>query len=1154
MAIYDPPEGDLTQTETAGEVDISPPLVFSVNAPLGPEVFVPYVPQAWGAAQIPLSWLEAPQRATDVSVDLTAKMLVKYEPPGWAGVSIILTEADTAQSWDAGSVNLTPDLGDVVVGAAQYVGGEGFGFDSYATGSTVFWLWLSRVLPPGVASVARVSSPSLRNAVLFIKPNGLLSFQAGRAQTELQNRIVSTAGFTSSRYGVLGIRSTKTSLYLTGFGGVRFSPPWVSLGTRVVRATGLPPTWQYGNSWVSNGQRTLYAAGVNAQVVGVHRISDRAHRPKVKGLYSAIYGAARVELENRTVFAVGRLSTAFGAVGIRLGVRYVYPTWIYGYKSGYGWLDFGERFISDKGYFEERVASRIWIAYKIQARFFQGFDSAYVSEHAVVADPLRSLLVKPIQTENLQRPTVENKNTFVIPHVFEVGQKGETLYGVAGVAYRNRTLLVSGVFSLRFGLGTTTHFFVADIDLATVGLSQLFGTAMVAYRIRNVHPQGFDLSYIALSHVRNLGMGLKVVGQQYTEYGRPVLEFGTRYIKTPTATLDADLLLFGSPWVSVGVREVNVFSLPGRGAVAGTDVSVSLGMRFLKPAGIQIPTVVRNDIELRIHFTYIKPFERVEKVDVVETPHVELFDREVSPKVWLPKEFIGPEVAHRNRHYLIGLGDTSLVPPPRIADRRLFVDLYNKGFAPLGVGNKGKIENVDRDPPSLRKLFVGSIWAWDPLVTRLEQVPEPNIGVQTIADVGVGETLGVGEHLVYSNAIIIEAGMWTRNMGSLTVSPFYIRPESLGEHLDVSSVGIAFVSPYHIFAALGDMAPDVYRPYDPNHYVDHHVVDGRKYRDSFGNWEGTKKGPVWVPRPIVTHWVQQQFASGFNSLRMGSARLYRPGPPKGTPQYISGKGINSMRMGWLRFPPDLLYMQGLVSFVAGKPTIREVPSGILRVRSMPGFVLGRPTIDYYNRFVKPKAWDSRVFGTQWASFRVRGFKPVGIASKTVIPEVHYIDYKIRRIAPEGEDYLNPPVAMTGKPTTVRNQYNGKVFNAKSVASGALGVAAIAQKTQHLAPRALFAVPLFPPTVSGRTEIQALGAEHTEFGHVRKYEEGVVYPHEFDLVGFGQAFVGATREMQGFDSAVVECPVIAKHVGAYGTPGEQFGVTIFTNEVCCEGCG
>lgn len=1154
MAAYDPPKGDLIRIEIAGEVDISRPLALSINVTLGSEVFVPYVPQAWGAAQISLSWLEAPERATNVSVDLTAKMLVKYEPPGWAGVSIILTEADTAQAWDAGSVNLTPDLGGVDVGAPQYVGGDGFGFDSHAMGSAAFQLWLSRVLPSGIASPAWDSSPSLRNAVLFIKPNGLLSFRAGRAQTELQNRTVRTAGFASSRYGVLGIRSTKTSLYLTGFGGVRFSPPWVSLSIRTVRATGLSPTWRYGNPWVSNGQRTLYAAGVNSQVFGVHRISDRAHRPKVAGLYSAVYGRARVELENRTVFATGRLSMAFGVAGIRLGVRYIYPTWIYGYRSGYGWLDFGERFISDEGYFEERVATRIWIAYKTQARFFQGFDSASVSGHAVVADPLRAVLVKPIQTENLQRPTVENKNTFVVPHVFEVGQKGETLYGAAGVTHRNRTFPVPGMLSLRFGLGTTVHFFVADIDLATAGLSQLFGDTLVAYRIRNVYPQDIDSGYIAPSHVRNLGMGLKAAGQEHTEYGYPVVEFGTRYIKTPTATLDADLLLFGSPWVSVGVREVNAFSLPGRGTVVGLDVSVSLGLRFLKPVGIQIPTVVRNDIELRIHFTYIKPFERVEKVDVVETPHVELFDREVSPKLWLPMEFVGPEVAHRNRQYLIGLGDTSLVPPPRIADRRLFVDLFNKGFAPLGVGDKGKIENVEQDPPSLRKLFVGSIWAWDPSVTRLEQVPEPNIGVQTIADAGAGENLEIGEHLVYSNAIIIETGMWTQNMGSPIVSPFYIHPESLGEHLDSLAVGIAFVSPYHIFAAFGDMTPEAYRPYNPNHYVDKHVVDGRKYRDQSGNWEGTKIGPVWVPRPIVTHWVQQQFASGFNSLRMGLVRVDRPGAPKGTPQYINGKGINSMRVGWLRFPPDLLYMQGLVSFVAGKPTVREVPSGILKVPSMPGFVLGRPTIDYYNRFVKPRAWDSRVFGTQWASFRVRGFKPVGIASKTVIPELHYIDYKIRRIAPEGGDYLNPPVAMTGKPTTVRNQYNGKVFNAKSVAPGALGVLAIAQKTQHLAPRALFAVPLFPPTVKGHTEIQALGAEHTEFGHVRKYEEGVVYPHEFKLAGFGQAFVGATREMQGFDSAVVECPVIAKHVGAYGTPGEQFGVTVFTNEVCCEGCG
>lgn len=1049
--------------------------------------------------------------------------------------------------------NIVLNFADKASGEDQTIGG--IGLDSFTPGQTVIRNRNERIQPAGITNKP-FGLPAVKNQRHLISPYGLFTARYGTSTVVNKDRFISPPGYMAARYGVVAVRSTKTVLTLTGFADSRVGTQWVSEANRTVRGLGIGPTWRFGNVWVSNGRRYVSTAGRVSSLFGQGTIADRTKYLKVTTFVTAEYGRSRVELENRAVYASGRDNLVFGAANARLGVRYIYPTWIYSYRSGYGWLDYGLRYLHQvDGSDGSVVAARAWVADKTQSRFFQGFDSASVSGHAAVKDPRRGFLVKPILIENLQKPQIYNRDTFLEPFVFERGQAGETLYGTAWVAQRNREFPIPGINSLRFGLGVQVYYYVGDVDQVTLRETTRWGSSLVADRIRFVYPEGREPSLIPRSHVRNLGLGISTQGAVQTIFGKAWVEQGTRYVKPPTVQLDNLLVtLVPVPWLSAGQRVIEAFSTPGRGAMAGTDVIVRLHTRRITPAAIQPPVVVRFDMEVRIHFNYIKPFERVTSSDDFGLSEVYLYDRAVSPKAWPPKEDSQHTVFFRDRRYIVTMGDVSVVPPPRIADRRLVVNLFNKGLAPLGVGGKGKIENVERDPPSLQKLFMQSIWAWDPLVTRLEQVSEPNIGIQTIADAKVGETLEVGECLVYTNAIVIESGMWARNMGSPTVSPFYIYPETLGEHLSVQDIGEAFFSPYHIFAPSSSEAPDLYRPYNPNLFIDRHVIDGRKYQDSSGGWEGTKIGPVWVPRPIVTHWVQQQFASGFNSLRMGSARVDRPGAPKGTPQYINGKGINSMRIGWLHFPPDLLYMQGFVSFVAGKSTIREVPSGILKVPSMPGFVLGRPVIDYFDRFVQPRAWDSRVFGTQWASYRVRGFKPSGVVSKTVIPELHYIDYKIRRIAPEGGDHLNPPVAMTGKPTTVRNQYNGKVLSAKSVAPSALGVPAIAQRTQHVAPRALFAVPLFPPTVKGRTEIQALGAEHTEFGHVRKYEEGVVYPHELISTGFGRAFVVTPREMQGFDSAVVEYPVIAKHVGAYGTPGEQFGVTVLANEVCCEGCG
>ena len=989
---------------------------------------------------------------------------------------------------------------------------------------------------------------------------GFPGYAFGRPNVWTTTRWLRPLGLHSVGWGGPKLSNEREVLQPKGLVATFYGTAWVSLHRRSVTGAGrIEPIARVGLPWVSAYERDLFTAGIRATLWGQAAIADRTKYPVAKGFLSNTFGQARFYSEYQFVTGRGFSPQVVPQPIIRLGVRYIYPNWIYSYKSGYGWLDYGLRSLTEAtagggGI----VASRAWIAFLTQARNIQGFDSAVVSPYAVIQDPLRSVLAKPILLENLQRPTVFNVDTYTTPAVFSQGQKGETEFNTPWVTHRNRALYPSGVNNLRIGVGVSIHFFVADVDSAGLGDAFRLGALLIAFRIRTVVPAGVISSHVASTlHIRNLGLGVRPESVVAGEVSRAKIEVANRTYKIPTVTPDDVVNLFGSTMISFAVRALSDLSATHKASsYVGVDAWVSLRMRFVQPAAIQIPVVERFDTEVISRFTYIKPFNKIETNTPFGEAFIHLYDRNVYPKLVVAPEPSVPTVVHRNRTYTIGMSDLTRFGSVRIADRRLFVELFNKGFAPPAWTKKHSIVNLERDPPSLQKIFAQGYWRFDQDVfPGSKQVPEPLVGVQSVFDAGNIDSMSVGEAALWSNAIIVEAGIWNNYIGIPRVSPNFIYPESLGEHLGASSLAEPFVGPYRIYAPFSDQAPERYIPFDKRQ-IDNHVIDGRKYRNhnaSSNSYNGTKIGTAWVPRPSVTYWVQGVISQGTLMQRFGTTVIYIPGVG-GQRQFITARGINSLRVGWLHFPPDIIMVDPYLGFAAGRATVRSVPSNILRPGGFTSYAMGRPLVDFYNRFLTPRGWGSRVIGTQWASFRVRSFKPSGIASKGVIPALHYIDFKIRHIKPLGEDYLNPPEAFTGKPTMVRNRYTGQVLNAKTFVSYAVGQHAIAERTQYLAPRALFAVPLFPPTVKGRTEIQALGAEHTEFGHVRKYEEGVVYPHEFKLAGFGRAFVVTSREVQGFDSAVVECPVIAKHVGAYGTPGEQFGVTVFTNEVCCEGCG
>lgn len=1047
------------------------------------------------------------------------------------------------------------------------------GFDA---GTTSVWNWQSHVKPSGFNALT-IGHPVIRNINQEVRPVSVPSGLAiGTAWASLKqrgvvltgwhaqefaynyptvknrNRHVQPAGISHNWFGSVGVIDTTWHVYppsLPYYQGV--SNPAVRTQYRFILGAGWLSYAGNNPGFVAYRDRALAIAGFTSQRYGTLDIRDRRFYPKPTGVDTLLVGVLRVDNERRTYALPGVASYHGGTASVRLGRRYVAPMWIYSYKSGYPWASEGVRIVSEAhaSNHESVVAARIWIHDRTLVCRVQGFDSASVNEYGLIHDPVRVVAAKQLLVGAPPKPTVFNRIQYVHPTTAH--------YDWVGTAYiktATQIIPVATIQSLRFGGGVQIYFYIGDIHQASVGAQFRMDTSLVAFARRYVQPLGVDSAQISMqAHLRNLGIGVRGVGFYGSQYGRPNVENAVRTYKIPPIQIAERSGSFSGCHVSFGVRSIAVFSVP-HSSYASVTAWVSLGMRHIQPAAIQTPTILRDETEVFTRFTYIKPIV-VQTEGVFGTAAFVFFDREVKPSMWPVKEESLPSVVNRNRSLFVTLEEQQRFGAMRISDRRLLVDLFGKGLMPVSISKFHKIQNLEVDPPSLQKIFATGWWAFSDAVTPQSwQVPAIKVGTQTVYAVGVGESLAIGALNIYTNGIIVDSGIWTVNMGAPAVSPFYIHSKSIGVPPGLSAVGKAFVNPYYIYAPYGEEAPELYNEYQDTSKI-RHVIDGRMYTNiGSSSPNATKVGDAWVPRPRVAHWVQTAASHGFDSLWMTGigTYVYNAEVPVYA-QYVKLKGWLSLRVGWVRIPPDYLYAEGWVESSVTRATVRHKPTNRLVVSGLAPAGFGLTTVDFYHRFIKPSGWDSRAVGVSWASFRVRGLTVGGIPAKTVVPSALRIDYKVRTILPLGETHLNPPSAYRNNPTTVRNRYDGLVVTTKGLSTTKLGDVYIADRTQHLAPRALYAVPLARPTLKASTTVYALGTEHLLFGHVRKFEDGVVYPHEFGEAVFDMPRVTGTKQVQGFDSAVVDYPVIAKHIGAYGTEKEKFGAAVLENEFCCGGC-
>lgn len=1070
-----------------------------------------------------------------------------YEAPKRAAVSIVLTpETGRGQLRLQVSIDLTPAATgvqeDIYVSAGGLVG-EGYGVPGVV-------LHTRYVIPVGVSSSMRVGTARAWLPVRFVSPAGGIYSAYGTTRAQLKDRriLLSGGGFFSAGRPVFSLRDVY--VYPAGAAHVIFGAASLTDGRRYIRAPSLPLGMGVSKtSWVSNARRQLYIAGVRSEVFGGHRISDRVFYPVPTGFVATIWGNTRVENQHRSYSIVGIDSARLGTVSARNNVRYIFPRWVFSFSSGYGRIGAAIRYLSEATGGDNFLsgARHVIGPWHVHAPM-RGFDSAYVNVYTSIKDARQTVLPRSYVIPDFVAPHIQNRDRYLTPAIFWSPQSGLTTYGRAWVQSSTRNLRPMRVGGLQFGLGTAIHFYVGDVDLATIGESSRHAIPLVAYRIRYLPLGGWQASRVSTTVlVRNAAFPLRPSGGVHTLTGSPEVELKNRNVRAHP------LLSSNEQWPSVvqvtdGIRGLEVGAIRGASYVA-VGLRIWLGTRFVAVQGIEPYRTVRYETEVVSRFNIIRQLWKYEHVDLVSSPQIHTYNREI--RTWMvdQTEYGRARVELGNREFEISTGLLLQFGGARIADRVLRVNQALYGIRAPEF-NRQRIEKLMSDPPFTRLLEVRTGIFHYELKGEESRFGEAKVGVQLIENVGVGVTFEPGEHGIFNNSIILEHGILYPPMGSPTVSPFYIRPESMD--FTIMAGPNPRINPYHIFAAEGDRAPPAYRPFDLRP-IDNHVVDGRMYTipGSFLAWDTSKNAGGWVPRPIVTHWVQNRRMSGSDMSRIPNVhsvvRVYNPGTLR-----IYPKGFTQHRIGWLRFPPDLIQVQSTLMTRYGTPGVR-----ISRYLAEPvGFglsVAGKPVVDYYHRFIRPIGVRRDIFGTAWAADRVRGFKARSFTGTQKVGTA-FIAYRNRVLEVEGGFYFNPQAAMGGLPTSVKNKYTGRVLSAKPLVPSAPSIPDIAFWTKWIQPRGLLTYPVSRVKVVPRATIYALGTEHSVFGTVRKWEEGVVYPHELVSSSVNSPRVTGTKLIQGFSSSLVNYPTIAGHIGAYGTPKETFGATVVKNEICCGGCG
>lgn len=1006
----------------------------------------------------------------------------------------------------------------------------------------------------------------------FVGGFGTASLRAGQSflrAVSFSSVVVGGVGYVGlySRY----LKHTGAAMGAMGVGAVynlnrvlrpgTITPP--QLGANIIRlknqpvfTVGLPPGLVSTTTRLVLRTQYVLPGGINASRYGVsHWIRDRAFYPKVTGFMPMVVNHPIVTHEIQRLTLLGWRSSVVARPAFRLEKHSIYVPFIFATDFGMAWAADGVRTLSvHTPPNTEHVAGRgTRVERSIRAVYPEGWNKTGYSTQAAVYDARKFVYPFSAPAPDFVGPgTIFNKIQELRTGVWGDGKPDTAEYGLVQVTLGDRTVYAFSVNQWRVGVGVDVHRFAGDIFDVNVPGQEIFGRALAAPRVRMLPVSGDITGWVgAYTSIHNAAFQVLPKGAaNVANVSEPSLRNLNRTYKVPSISQRGYESVVGALWVSYGVRTLGAF-----GVKVSTFVPeehwISWQTRFVSPLGLIPPSIEgKREVEVHSRLMQIKPWY-AQRDDAIGTFYVVNRNRTVKPYGYDFSEYGRAHVEWLQRPLLyVSVGPALAIPRPVIKDRRLFIELRNFSIRSAFVSKDLSVRNLLADPPWTRTVYPGGgesrAYVSGPKVTtRTTTLYVPSLNYR----------VSYGFPTLRRNTIAVYGGISEYNWGAVTATgPKWIEARGIARTL--GELPQPRMSPHTIFAPHGTEAPAKYAPNPPSNA---HEVDALF---GVGATSVTNKNSIhWIPLPWVSLKNRTIRGVGTNMALYGRPKFPTEDNPIVGPytRVVKPDGWRAHRTGWVTVVPFDIKVQLLSgiqpanAFGVFQIKLAYIPINPPRASGFVTTRYGQPYVELFNRMLLAKGALVNAYGGPTIWFRIRKFNFTGWQNVQRYGSPRIFN-RVQHIYAHGSMFFNPVGAFEALETTVRNRYNGQVLSAKGRVQSLFGVADVDRYTKYVVPRGMFPTPPLRPRLKTRAEIEVFGFESQVFGRVRKYEEGVVYPHEFGAGAVGVVVVSTSRQVQGFVSSMVNYPTVAAHIGPQGIESEGVGAAVLKNEICCGGCG
>lgn len=802
-------------------------------------------------------------------------------------------------------------------------------------------------------------------------------------------QIIYPAGFDAKTFGTASVRNAAQSAVVSGFSALSIGTPSVINWRSYIRPAGLVAT-TYGTAALAGGVRVidLSGRGILGTAFGVQRASYAVNLIIPVGYAATTYGRPLIGYP-RPVEPVGLDASVFGTADVHDNTQRIYPV-------GFDAKAFGTPFLAPR---------------------------------------VRNLIQSPtIYDGGFGIASVYNKTREIFPYTDTDGTWGPYFGNFYYVENRNKTITAYGVLTQAFGLATVEN---GARSVQAQGLNgELYGQAMVAYRVRNVHPDSFDASFLSnWSTIRNAARVIAPTGFDSARVQAPENVFNTTREILRTGNFES--LEFGQVNIDFRIRELQ--QVNGAQPPFVPIPTIALRQQFVVQRGADALTVGVPFVEEM--FTTIAP--RWVYNDMFGEGMVRNRNVSTMPYGYDQSLFGRAEVKNKNTYAPAGGIDFLAFGVHRASDRKQTINVF--GFNSMRMASGHRVQLLQPDLPATQYVEVDGFgppipgqWVGVPNVGGNVLYPDgfdaKSFGTASVVSMGI---MPMGIFLTYEE-------QW--GLPSLNATQF-VEPEGIASPTD-SKYSAARIDPYTIWCDRN--APQ--QAVDNHGGVRFYSIDGKLYSST-----ETLERPFWGNARVTlkNRRITQRHADSDN---MGDFSRYGDSVVSLRIRKIEPEGIKSLKFGIPQLPSGVdVQAVGLDFMGLGYPDVHiRIDPTVPRVIRPSGTVMtqfGSHRVELFIRSIYPQGadlsnlpkvlrvgppvraypqgFDSAAIGAQWASYRIRRIQPVGFDAVLIGYTIGQFNQRMRvsrrdqipslqRVAPVGfSEVSHGQASVSNKARTIR---------------------------------------------------------------------------------------------------------------------------------------